>query len=68
MVSPLWLIPVVVLAVSTWPLLAATRRLAAELDAFRQAVAGLAELRPALSVVQKDVWRARRALENRPLR
>jgi hypothetical protein len=68
MVSDLWLVPAIVLAVSLWPLLAATRLVAAELNDFRRAVGALAELRPALAVVQEDVARAQRALQNRPLR
>jgi hypothetical protein len=53
--------------VAGWPLFAWTRRLQAELVAFRESVRALGELRPAYVLVEDEITAIRRNLEN-PLR
>ena len=64
MVSTLWLIPLCVVVVAGWPLFAWTRRLKAELVAFRESVRALGELRPAYVLVEDEITAIRRNLEN----
>jgi hypothetical protein len=66
-VSALWLLPLAVAAGAVWPLLALTRRVAAELDALRSSAHALGEVGPALVALADDAARAYLSLENLPL-
>ncbi len=68
MVSVLWLVPLAVAGCAVWPLLAATRRVNAELAAFCASVDALSELVPAVTAIRDDADRSRRMLEKMTLR
>lgn len=68
MVSALWFIPLVVAAAAVWPLMAASRRLAADLDALRESIRALADLDQQVVAVGDEVRRSYRAIKNLPLR
>ena len=62
-VTPLWWIPLGVVAVAVVPLFRAGRRVRLELAALRRSVAGLRELRPAIRRVRHEVDLVRSDLE-----
>jgi hypothetical protein len=66
-VSALWLLPLAVAAAAVWPLLALTRRVAAELDALRSSAHALGEVGPALVALREEARRAYLSVENLPL-
>jgi hypothetical protein len=64
MISPLWWIPLAVVAGALLPLWFVGRRIAQELVALRGSVEALLRLQPVAVEVREDTERVRRAFEN----